>query len=50
MEKVLKGHTSDITAPSMSIRGTEEEENLPTGASRVGFLYFQCFRAFHGLV
>lgn len=50
MEKGLK----DIHLPSlllsMSVRDIEEEENVPSGAPRVGFVYFQCFKASNRLV
>ena len=50
MEKGLKDVHLPSLLLSMSIRGTEEEENLPTGAPRVGFVYFQCFTASNRLV
>lgn len=50
IEKVLKyAHLTQLPL-AMSLRCTEEEGEVPTGALRVGFVYFQCFRASNMLV
>ena len=50
MEKGLKDiHVTSLLL-TMSMRGIAEEENLPTGASRAGFDYFQHVAVSSGLI
>ena len=50
MEKGLKDIHVTLLPLTMSMRGIAEEENLPTGAPRVGFDYFQHVTVSKGLI
>ena len=50
MEKGLKDIHVTLLPLTMSMRGIAEEENLPTGARRVGFDYFQYVTVSNGLI
>lgn len=50
MAKVPKDTHLTLLPLGVSIRDIEEEENLPTGASKVSFVHFHCFRTFNSFV